>query len=70
MVLQWQLEGTWPRHLDGPSLRRFPSVGDPLCGYGSYEGEGSEDDDDDDDEDEGEEEEEGGDHDDDDDDDV
>ena len=49
VVLQWQLEGTRPRHLDGLSLRRFPSVGDPLCGYGSYEGEGSEDDDDDDD---------------------
>jgi hypothetical protein len=54
VVLQWQLDGTRPRHLDGPSLRRFPSVGDPLCGYGSCD-----DNDDDDEEDEEEDEEEG-----------
>jgi hypothetical protein len=49
VVLQWQVEGTRPRHLDGPLLRRFPSVGDPLCGYGSYDDEGEEDGSDDDD---------------------
>ncbi len=50
VVLQWQLDGTRPRHLDGPSLRRFPSVGDPPRSYDSYD-----DDDDDDDEEEEEE---------------
>ena len=50
------MDGTRPRHLDGPSLRRVPSVGDPLCGYGSYDDEGAEEEEDDDEDDEDDEE--------------